>query len=401
MTEAPSRPAFLSPGRIGGLALRNRLVRAATSETLATDGGAVTAELVAFYRRLAEGGAGLLVTGHVYVDRRGQCSPRQMGLYDDRLVPGFRTLTTAVHRHGAAIFAELSHAGSQSMVDAGAPLAPSAIVNPIYKRHPKAATEADIVAAIEAFGQAARRAREAGFDGVHIHGGNGYLISEFGSPHANRRDDAWGGDALRRGRFAHAVVTAVRAAVGPDFPVSMRVGLADSVAGGLALEEGLGRAVSLVAAGLDAVETTYGVMAGYRDNIRPYVGVGLGRALRDWAVERLWRPAAPEAYYRPFARALKARVAVPVILVGGLRSTATMEEVLAAGDADLLAFARPFVREPDFPNRLAAGRRGRVDCVSCNICLAHDGHDGLKCWRLDPRDLLAHGVGHLKALWKH
>ena len=391
MAGSAADAAYLAPGRIGGLALANRLVRAATSETMATEDGVVTDALVAFYDRLAAGGAGLLITGHIYVEARGQCSPRQMGLHHDRLVPGLRRLTEAVHRRGGAIFAEISHAGSQSMVGGGTPIAPSPVVNPIYRRHPDAATEADIAAVVAAFAAAAGRARSAGFDGVHIHGGNGYLISEFGSPHANRRDDGWGGDPERRGRFAAAVVAAVRAEVGRDFPVTMRIGLADSVAGGLELAEGLDRAAAL-AVDLDAIETTYGVMAGYRDNIRPYVGVGAGRAVADWAIGRVWERAAPEAYYRPFARAMKARTAKPVILVGGLRSTAVMDEVIAAGDADFLALARPFIREPEFPRALAAGRRGRLDCVSCNICLGYDGYQPLKCWRLDARDLLGHGL---------
>jgi len=392
-------PLYLQPGRIGSLTLRNRIVRAATSETMAEEDGAVTDQLVGFYERLSAGGAGLLVTGHIYVDPRGQCSPRQMGLYDDRLVPGFRRLTDAVHRHGGAIFAEISHAGSQCMMSAGVPLAPSAVVNPIYERNPDVATEEDIAHVIAAFASAARRAREAGFDGVHIHGGNGYLIAEFGSPHANRRDDRWGGDAEGRGRFARSVYAAVRAAVGPDFPVSMRLGVMDSVPHGLTLEEGIDRAVALAEDGVDALELTYAVMDSYRDNIRPYVAVDGLRALRDWAIERLWTPPAPQAYYRTFAKKLKARADVPVILVGGLRSTDMMDEVLSSGSADFLAFARPFIREPGFPNMLAAGRRGQLDCVSCNICLAHDGYDPLKCWRLDPADLWAHGRQHLSSLF--
>ncbi len=391
-----SAAAYLQPGRIGSLTVANRLVRAATSETMATEAGEATPELVAFYERLARGGAGLIITGHVYVAHRGQCSPRQMGLDTDARVPALRRVTNAVHAAGGRIFAELSHAGSQSMMADRVPLAPSVVTNPIYARQPDEASETDIAETIAAFAAAAARAKAAGFDGVHIHGGNGYLIAEFASPHANKRSDRWGSDAAGRARFSIEVARAVRAAVGPDFPVTMRIGLADSVPDGLTLDESLDRAEALAAEGIDAFEVTLGIMGSYLENIRPYVGVGTRRAVADWLLPRLWRPAGAEAYYRDFARALRARVDRPIILVGGLRSTDVMEAVVASGDADFLALSRPFIREPDLPRRLMAGYRGVPDCVSCNICLAHDGYDPLKCWRKSPADLARHAVFRLR-----
>jgi len=388
--------AYLQPGRIGSLAIPNRLVRAATSETMATETGDATPELAAFYARLARGGAGLIITGHVYVAHRGQCSPRQMGLDTDGRIAGLRRVTDAVHAGGGRIFAELSHAGSQSMMADRAPLAPSVVTNPIYARHPEEASESDIAETIAAFAEAAARARAAGFDGVHIHGGNGYLIAEFSSPHSNRRSDRWGGDAAGRARFSIEIARAVRDAVGPDFPVTMRIGLADSVPDGLTLDESLDRAERLAGEGIDAFEVTLGIMGSYLENVRPYVALGVARAIADWVVPRLWRPAAPQAYYRDFARALRRRVDRPIILVGGVRSSDVMEDLIASGDADFLALSRPFIREPDLANRLAAGRRGMPDCVSCNICLAHDGYDPLKCWRRNPADLARHAMFRLR-----
>jgi 2,4-dienoyl-CoA reductase-like NADH-dependent reductase (Old Yellow Enzyme family) len=388
-------PPYLAPGRIAGLPLRNRLVRAATSETLSTADGAVTEELVELYTRLAQGGAGLLITGHCYVDQRGQCSPRQIGIYADHLLPGLRRLTDAVHAHGAMIFAELSHAGSQSMMPNIEPIAPSASANEIFGRQAREMSYGEIGSVITAFAEAARRAAAAGFDGVHLHGGNGYLIAQFSSPYTNRRDDQWGGDAARRDHFFVAVYEAVRRAVGSGFAVTARVGVADSIDGGLTAAEGVTRAAQLAQRGIDAIEVSYGVMSSYLANIRPYVGLDMRRALQDWVMPRLWTEPAPEAYYRPFARAVKNTANVPVILVGGLRTTDTMANVLQSGDADFLAFARPFVREPDFPNALQAGRTGSLDCVSCNICLAHDGFDPLKCWRKSTLDLAYHAYCRL------
>ncbi len=196
---------YLEPGRIGSLTLRNRLVRASTSETMAAPDGAGTPELADLYGTLAAGGAGLLLTGHIYVEPRGQASANQPGLYDDRLVPSMVPDHRRGPRRRGRIFAEIGHAGSQTTMPEVGPIAPSPTANEMYGLQPREAASGDITDVIAAFGHAARRAKEAGFDGVHIHGGNGYLISEFSSPITNVRTDEWGGDAERRGRFVLAV----------------------------------------------------------------------------------------------------------------------------------------------------------------------------------------------------
>ena len=391
MSDAP----YLEPGRIGALTLRNRLIRAPTGESMASAQGEVTDAHLRLYANLARGGAGLIITGHIYVEPRGQYAPYQLGLDHDRQIVGLRRVTEAVHNAGGSIFAELSHSGSQTVMSDHEPIAPSLIPNAIFARAPREMTITDIDDVIAAFGAAATRARAAGFDGIHLHSGNGYLLSQFNSPLANRRTDAWGGDAVRRGRFIHAVYEAVRAAVGNEMPVSARIGVADAIAGGLQTEEGVERIQALHAAGLDAVEVTYGLMNNYQENIRPYAGLTRRRALADGVVNRLLSRPVAEAYYRPFAKAVKARVAIPVILVGGMRSTDVMADVIDSGDADFIAMARPMVREPDLPRQLAAGRRGAVDCVSCNICLTYEGRDGLKCWRTSWSDLARHAYHRL------
>jgi 2,4-dienoyl-CoA reductase-like NADH-dependent reductase (Old Yellow Enzyme family) len=382
--------AFLEPGQIGRLTLKNRMVRAATSETMATAEGFPTEPLVALYRDLAAGGAGLIISGHIYVEPRGQYEPRQLGLDRDAVVSAFASVTQAVHANGGVIFAELSHAGSQSTLAAIQPIAPSVIANSISTRAPNEMSERDIAVVIEAFATAARRAVGAGFDGIHLHGGNGYLLSQFNSPHTNRRTDAWGGDADRRSRLMLTVYRAVREAVGAHVPVTARLGVEDAIGQGLALQEGLERASQLAAMGLDAIEVTYGVMSSYRQNIHPYAGNTRWHELADGVVHRLLAARVPEAYYRPFARAVKQAVPIPVIMVGGLRSTDMMDEVIRSGDADFVALARPFVRQPDLPNRIIAGQRGMVDCVSCNICFKHEGLDQLRCWRTPKTRLLSH-----------
>jgi 2,4-dienoyl-CoA reductase-like NADH-dependent reductase (Old Yellow Enzyme family) len=391
MTSEPL--SFMRPGRIGRLALKNRLVRAATSETMATAQGEATADLEHLYADLARGGAGLIITGHIYVEPRGQYEPRQLGLDRDSRVEPLARVTEAVHRHGGVIFAELSHAGSQSLIPEIVPLAPSIVPNAIFARPPLEMTNADIEQVIAAFGAAAARAKRAGFDGIHLHSGNGYLLSQFNSPFANRRNDRWGGDAEKRARFILDVCQSVRDAVGPDFPVTARLGVTDAVEGGLPLHEGVAIAQRLAATGLAGIEPTFGVMTDYRENIRPYAGVSRAQAVADGLLHRSFSRPVAEAYYRPFARAVKAAVDIPVILVGGIRSTQVMDEVIRSGDADFLALARPFVREPDLVNKIAQGRRGTVACVSCNICFRHEGIDPLRCWRR-PLPMLRHVYGY-------
>lgn len=383
-------PLYLQPGRIGTLTTANRIVRAATSETMAAPGGEVLPSYVDLYRRLAAGGAGLILTGHMYVDPRGQASRNQTGIHREGVIPSLRRATDAVHEADGVIFAQLGHCGSQTMMSSITPVAPSPVPNAMYAKQPEGLSKAGIETLVRAFGDAAGRAAEAGFDGVHIHGGNGYLISEFCSPHTNTRDDGWGGDAERRSRFFVEVYEAVRAAVGTGFPVTARLSVEDSVPGGLQREESLQRAKLLAERGIDGFETTFGVMRSYAENIRPYVAVGRRQAWRQLLPQRCWNPEGPEAYYRPFARDVRRAVGVPTILVGGVRTTGTMTDVLASGDADFVAMARPFIREPDLVRKLEAGRTGGVECVSCNMCLAHDGWDPLECWRDTPANVIRH-----------
>ena len=389
-SASSSDPLYLRPGQLGTLYVRNRLIRAATSESMAHDDGSVSKELVQLYVDLSRGGAGLLITGHMYVETRGQYTFKQVGIHDDRNLPGLQRLAETAHEHDGKIFAEISHAGSQSTIPTVTPVAPSVIPNAIFSRVPQMMSADDIHLAIDAFGQAARRAKSSGFDGIHIHSGNGYLLSEFNSPHANLRDDEWGGDAERRGRFLVSVYQIIRDEVGTEFPVTARIGMTDAVDGGLELDESLDRVETLFELGLDGVEVSYGVMQSYLQNIRPYVGVTPRRALADGLIHRVFTHNEPEAYYRHFAKAIKKKMDIPVILVGGIRTTDTMSDLLLSGDTDFIAMARPFIREPDLPRKLAAGRTGIVDCVSCNICLMHEGKDGLRCWRKTWGRLLYH-----------
>ncbi len=386
---------LLEPGAIGDLEIRNRLVRAGTSESMAGEHGEVTPQLLELYERLAANQVGLIVTGHLFCHPRGRYAPAQTGIDDDALLPGLTRLASAVKGHGARIFAQVSHAGSQSRAFGVEPLAPSPVPNALTGRPVAEASEAEIEEAIAAYAAGAARAVEAGFDGVHLHGANGYLISEFCSPLTNRREDRWGGGPEQRDRFLLELVRAVRAAVPSGYPVTLKIGMADAE-DGLTVEESLARCRRAVEAGVDAIEVAVNVMTAPTDSAKTYVAVDRRRAAEDLLVHRLLAKPGPEAYFRDSARRLREVVDVPIVLVGGLRTTAVMADVVRSGDADFVAMARPLIREPDLVAQLAAGRTGRVDCTSCNLCLRHEGHHSLRCWRTPRRRLLQHAIYRLR-----
>jgi 2,4-dienoyl-CoA reductase-like NADH-dependent reductase (Old Yellow Enzyme family) len=383
---------LFKPGRVGPVLTTNRIVRAGTSETAAADSGEITDELVGIYETLAQNRVGLILSGHMFCHPRGRYAVRQVGIHEDRMVPGLMRLVDAVHRHGGKVFAQLAHAGSQSRVVDNRPLAPSPLPNALTGRMVEAATQDEIQEAIAAFASGAARAVEAGFDGVHIHGANGYLISEFSSPLTNKRTDRWGGSPEGRDTFLQEVLTAVRRAVPSNMAVTVKLGLQDAVRGGMQLSEGVRRGEILAAAGADAIEVSCNVMRLPSDSAKQYVAVGPGRALRDLLLHRLLSAPHPEAYFLESARQLRRRVSKPIILVGGMRTPATMEGIVERGDADFVALARPFIREPDLVVKLAEGRRGSVDCTSCNLCLIHESHHSLRCWRVPRRRLLEHAL---------
>ncbi|MCY3910034.1 MAG: NADH:flavin oxidoreductase [bacterium] len=386
-----------TPGRIGRLEIKNRFVRAATSETMASESGAVTPALIELHRTLAANGVGLSLLGHAFVHPRGQSLPNQTGIHEDSLIPGLAQLTDAVHREGGLIFAQLAHAGNQGGMDDNAMVAPSSVPNALTGSVAEPASDEEIEEVIEAFGSAAGRAEEAGFDGVHIHAANGYLISSFGSPHSNTRSDRWGGDAERRSQLLTRVYRSVRDAVGSDFPVTAKVGMEDQLEGGLQLAESGERIRLLAGLGLDAVEVSVGLMASGADSCQKYVAVDRRRALADHLYLRMFSPPSDEAYFEPYAQAIRAAVPdLPLLLVGGIRSTETVERVLAEGSCDFVCLARPLIREPDVVAQIEAGRRGRFDCTSCNLCLENEGSFRLQCWRTPRRRLVHAATAHIR-----
>ncbi len=340
--------------KIGTATLKNRFVRSATWEGMCDQHGAVTPQLLDWYRDLTAGGVGLIISGYSYVRADGKQLPGKMGIDHDRLVPGLKQLTDVVHAGGGLIFCQLVHAGGQTVsnVIGSQPLAPSATNYPGYQEPPRAMSVKDIAEIVAAFGAAAGRAKQAGFDGVQLHGAHGYLINQFLSPLCNQRADAYGGSLANRMRFLEEVYGAVRSTVGADYPVTIKLTAADHLEGGFQPRDALIVAARLEELGIDAIEISSGTAAsGALSPVRQKID----------APEK-------EAYNADLAHQVKQAVKVPVMVVGGLRTCSVMQTLLWEGAADLFSLSRPLIREPGLPNIWSNDDSVPSTCISCNGC---------------------------------
>ena len=334
----------------------NRFVRSATWEGIANDDGSWPERLIDLMAKLARGGVGLIITGHSYVSKEGQTLQWQVGCHSDHLLPSMKKAVEAVHKEGGKVALQLAHGGriTASQVTRLEALGPSASVpgNPVTC---KEMTRDDIAHTIEAFGQAAARAQRAGFDAVQINSAHGLLLSQFISPYYNRRTDEYGGSVENRARMDLEVVRSVRAAVGNDFPVLIKINAEDFIEGGLTNDDMLHVSAMVEKASVDAIEMS----GGSRDPVSKF---------HFARIEKV-RSEESEVYYRDQAARFKERIKVPLMLVGGIRSFGVAEKLVDQGLADYIALCRPLIREPDLVNRWKSGNRERATCVSDNHCL--------------------------------
>ena len=342
---------LFEPVAIGKMIIPNRAVMPAMGSAYATPDNKAGDKLVAYLERRARGGVGLIIAEICAIDPRGRALPNELGGWSDDFIPALARIPEAVHRHGAKAAIQLHHAGRETLpdiIDGAVPEAPSAIPSVIYRQPCEAMSLERIAEIIEAYAAAARRAQAAGFDAVEIHGAHGYLISQFLSPFTNHREDKYGGDDAGRSRFLLEVIAAVRKKTGPDFPIIVRVSADEIIADGYHLEFMQALAPKLVAAGVNAIHASLGA----------YSTPGfLNVASMD-----------TETGFNLFrARAIKETVNVPVIGVGRISNPAIAEESLARGDADLIAFGRPLLADPDFVKKAKEGRPADIrPCIACN-----------------------------------
>jgi 2,4-dienoyl-CoA reductase-like NADH-dependent reductase (Old Yellow Enzyme family) len=373
-----SVPKVFAPATLGPLRLRNRVIKAATFEGV-MPGGVVSDELIEFHRRVAAGGVGMSTVAYLAVSPEGRTDRHCLLLNGDSL-PGLRRLTEAVHAEGAAVAAQIGHAGpvANSRSNRAPALSPSGGFTPMGSRL-RAVDPAAIERITEDYGRAAKVAVEAGFDSIEVHVGHNYLLSAFLSPKLNRRDDNFGGSVANRARFARQVLQAVRGAVGDEVALTAKLNMADGVPGGLWLEESLEVATLFESDGaLNAIELTGGSslanpmylfrgeapLAEFGATLPGPVRLGFklvgSRFLKSYPFE--------EAFFLPYARQFLNALSTPLILLGGITELETIESALAEGFA-FVAMARALLRQPDLVNRMQAGATTSSLCIHCNKCM--------------------------------
>ncbi len=344
--------ALFNKSEINGMVLSNRFIRSATWAGMATDEGACTSALIKLLRELAIGGVGLIITGHAYVRKDGQHAPWQLGIHRDTVTAGLQDMTRAVHEYESKIVVQLGYGGAY-----------------LSRSRVRQMPPKDFQELAEAYGRAALRARKAGFDGVQILAAHGFFLSQMLCPRYNDRSDDYGGNIANRARALIEVLTAIRRAVGRDYPVFVKLNCEDFVANGLTLQDSVQVAGMLEKAGIDAIELSGGLLN--NPNImRSRIDSGEG-----------------QPYFQSQARVFKEAIQVPLMLVGGIRSYETARQLVDQGQADYISMSRPFICEPGLVNRWKAGDRREAACISCDNCFEPiKKGQGVACIPLEPED---------------
>lgn len=322
---------------------KNRLFKSAMSEQLGDKNHAPTTELIQLYRVWAQGGTGILVTGNVMIDSTALGEPKNVVLDHTSDLTKFKAWAEAGTQHNTQLWMQLNHPGKQTPKFLSVePVAPSAV--PLKKalqsgfNTPRALTENEILEIVERFAFAAEKAKEAGFTGVQIHGAHGYLVSQFLSPHHNRREDQWGGCLDNRMRFVRDIYRAIRQRVGDDFPVGIKLNSADFQKGGFSEDDSLNVMKILQADGINVIEISGG------NYETPSM---MGAKAKSSTIKR-------EAYFLEYAEKAKAVLSIPLVVTGGFRSATAMESALASGATDFIGIARPLAINPNVSNELLA-----------------------------------------------
>lgn len=374
-------PDVFNPAKLGPLTLRNRVIKAATFEARTPD-ALVTDDLIEYHRLPAAGGVAMTTVAYCAVSPGGRTGGNQIWMRP-HAVPGLRRLTEAIHAEGAAISAQIGHAGpvADARSNQATALAPVRFFNPIAMRFAQKATREDIDDVLAAHAHAARLAVDAGFDAVEIHLGHNYLASAFLSPLLNRRDDEFGGSLQNRAKVARGLVMAVRRAVRQQVAVTAKLNMTDGIRGGITVDEALTTARWLQDdGGLDAIELTAGsslvnpmylfrgdapvkeFAAAFKPPLRWGIRMTGHRFFREYPYR--------DAYLLREARLFRAELTIPLILLGGITNRTTMDLAMAEG-FEFVAMARALLAEPALVNRIAAeGSQVRSACTHCNQCMA-------------------------------
>ena len=391
--------SLFTPIKYGSVAIKNRFVHSATYEAMASKTGEVTEKLVKRYQVLAKGEIGLIIPGHMFVHPYGRAGQFQTGIHRDEMVPGLKRLVDAVHEEGGKIFLQISHAGRQTKkaLIGRRPMGPSS-----FDRDPtnmvKAAemSKDEIMESIAAYGDATRRAVEAGADGIQLHAAHGYLINQFLSPYFNKRKDEWGGSDEKRFSFLREGIQICRESMPNGMPLSVKLNTQDFTP-----NEGVIPALAakysswLKEMNVDGLELSSGsalyafmnmsrgdvplneMVAGLPGWKKPLGRMMLKKMVGKFNLE--------EGYNVDAAKLIKPRLNGTILsVVGGLRRLSHMEKLVAEGHTDMIAMSRPFIREPHILHQFKEGKKDTVSCQSCNKCLAAVANEqAVRCFNTD------------------
>lgn len=350
---------LFSPLRIGKIEIKNRLAVSPMVSNYCQKSGEATERFIAYHEEKAKGGWGLIFTENYAITPDARGFSHMAALYEDSQISGHAELTRRVHQHGAKIVAQIVHAGRQTnhaMNTGVQPVAPSAIPCPDNQEIPHELTLPEVRAMIEKFGDAALRAKKAGFDGVELHGGHGYLIAEFMSSYTNKRVDQYGGILSNRLRFVRELIEDTRSKVGSDFPLFFRISSHEGMPGGRQLPDTCAIAMMLEQWGIDAIDITSGTY-------------GDGTTVPSMAEMHAWNVES--------AAAVKKSVSIPVMIVGRINEPIVAESILKSGMADIIAMGRGSLADPHLPEKAEKGQFERIrQCIGCmQGCLGNLGLD--------------------------
>ncbi len=372
---------------ISGISVKNRIIRSATHDGLADENGAPSEKLIAKYENLAKNETGCIITGYAAVSPNGVSPyPRMMKIYDDGVIEKYRELTDAVHRHGTPVILQIAHCGRQTSSKAIGlqKVAPSNVLHTFYPDKAKELTDDEIFGIIDDFVSAAERAEKAGFDGVQLHGGHGYLLHDFLSPYGNRRKDSWGTSLENRCRIVELIIKGIKEKT--KLPVWIKLSAEDNRKGGMNIQSSVEICKRLEKAGCDAIEVSCGTvqdgMNTMRSKLMPMDAVFKYRepcaSFPKW-LNKIALPAANlinplikqpeplENFNIDNAAIIKKSVSIPVIAVGGIHKLSDMEAFLRDEKADFISMCRPFICEPDLVKKLKNGQ-SQAKCIMCNYC---------------------------------
>ncbi|GAD91100.1 putative oxidoreductase [Vibrio halioticoli NBRC 102217] len=352
---------LFSPSKIGSMTLKNRFVRSATWENMATEEGYMTDKLYDVYEELAKGEVGLIVTGYANIVADEKPNAGMMGIYNDSFIDGYKKLTDLVHQYGSKIVKQIAYGGTKTTYNLGERtiFAPSDIPERGTQTQGKAMTTDEIEYIVQAFAKASLRAKQSGFDGVEIHAAHTYLINQFLSPYYNQRDDQYGGSLENRMRFLVEIYQQTRLLVGEDFPILVKLTATEFFDGGQSFAETRTICKKLEEIGVDAI-----VVSG---NIHGKASDMVGQSFDGHTLQS-------EGYFHEYGDVISQEVNVPIITVGGLSDINAIESIAEKTNIQYFALSRPLLAEPHLVKRWKEGVTTPVECERCSKCRTRRGN---------------------------